>query len=116
MKSIIKILLLAGLACAIPAALHAADAQEHWTKDCKKCHGADGSGQTPMGKKLKLKSYADPAVQAEMTDEDIIKAIKEGTKDETTGKETMKAYANVYTADEIAALVALIRSLATPAP
>lgn len=116
MTSIIKILLLAGLACAIPAALHAADAQEHWTKDCKKCHGADGAAQTPMGKKLKLRNYTDPAVQAAMTDEEIIKAIKEGTKDEATGKETMKGYADVYTADEITAMVALIRAMAAPAP
>ena len=30
----------------------AADAKETYEKDCLKCHGADGKGETKMGKKL----------------------------------------------------------------
>lgn len=112
MKSSLKLLFAAGAALALPMVVNAASAQENWTKDCQKCHAADGSASGPMGKKLKLKNYTDPAVNAAMTDDEIIGAIKNGVKDEATGKMTMPAYADKYTADDIAALVALIRSFA----
>jgi cytochrome c len=42
---------------------HAADAKETWDKQCAKCHGADGKGQTKMGQKAGAKDYTDPKVQ-----------------------------------------------------
>ena len=59
----------------------AGDAREIWDKQCAKCHGADGKGDTKMGKKLNLKDFSDAKVQAEMKDEEMLKAIKEGIKD-----------------------------------
>ena len=87
----------------------AADVQENWDKQCAKCHGADGAGQTTMGKKLKLKDYTDASVQAGFTDEEATKAIKEGIKED--GKTKMKAYGETMSDDEIKALVAHVRSL-----
>jgi mono/diheme cytochrome c family protein len=85
----------------------AAAAAENWENNCTKCHGADGKGQTKAGKKLNLKDYTDPAVQAKMTDEEMTKAIVEGVSDK--GKEKMKSFKEELSADEIKDLVAYVR-------
>src|SRR5258708_35863161 len=67
---------------AIPAmSLCAADAKALYEKECAKCHGADGKGDTKMGKKLGAKDYTDAKVQADLKDDAAFKAIKEGLKD-----------------------------------
>ena len=86
----------------------AADANENWTKMCIKCHGADGKGATPMGKKWNLKDLTDAKVQASFTDEKAFKSIKEGIKD--GDKTKMKAAENLSDSD-IKALVTHVRSL-----
>jgi len=102
--------LITALAClaAMPMA-RAGDAKEGWDKNCAKCHGADGKGDTKMGKKLEIKDYTDAKVQANLKDEDMTKAIKEGVKDKD-GKERMKAYGETFTADQIKDLVAYVRA------
>ena len=103
------ILILAGLlACLGSAALRAAPVAENWENNCTKCHGADGKGLTKAGKKLQLKDYTDAKVQAEMKDEEMIKAINEGIQDKA-GKERMKSYKADLTPEEITDLVAYIR-------
>lgn len=89
--------------------LVAADAKANYTKDCQKCHGADGKGQTIMGKKLKVKDYTDAAVQKKFTDEEASKIIKEGKKE--GDKALMKAY-DQYSDQEVKDLVAYIRKFA----
>lgn len=102
-----KIILLGAPLVALAALSFAAPAAENWDNYCTKCHGADGKGQTKAGKKLQAKDYTDPKVQAEMKDEDMIKATADGiTKD---GKERMKGYKDELSADEIKELVAYIR-------
>ena len=68
---------------------------------------ADGKAQTKTGKKLKLKDYTDAKVQAELKDEDMIKATADGVI--VDGKEKMKGYKTELSADEIKDLVAYIR-------
>ncbi len=85
----------------------AADAKAVWEKDCSKCHGPNGKGQTTMGKKLGVKDYTDAKVQAEMKDEQMVKAIKEGVKKDD--KTLMKAFPDLSDAD-VKALVAHIRA------
>lgn len=87
----------------------AADVPENYTKECAKCHGKDGKGDTTMGKKLKVKDYTAAAVQAKMTDEEMTKAIKGGVKDDA-GRTRMKAYDKLSDA-EIKDLVAFIRTM-----
>ena len=36
---------------------YAADAATNWTDSCAKCHGAEGKGDTKMGKKLGIANY-----------------------------------------------------------
>jgi cytochrome c553 len=86
---------------------HAADAKENWDKMCAKCHGADGKGDTKMGKKLDIKDFTDAKTQAALTDDKAFKAIKDGVKD--GDKTRMKPAENVSDAD-IKALVAHVRS------
>jgi len=86
----------------------AAPAAENWDNHCAKCHGADGKGQTKIGKKLKLKDYSDAAVQAAMTDEEIIKVTTEGVF--VDGKEKMKGFKDELSADEIKDFIAFIRA------
>jgi cytochrome c1 len=87
--------------------LSAADAKENYEKSCQKCHGADGKGQTPMGKKTGAHDWTSADVQAKYTDEKMTKAIKEGVKEGDTTK--MKGYEDLSDA-EVKALVTYIRA------
>src|SRR6266700_7030820 len=103
-----KTLILA-LAFVATAALSARadDPKAIYEKDCAKCHGADGKGDTKMGKKLGVKDYTDPKVQAEMKDDQMFKSVKEGIKD---GDKTKMKPAENLSDDEIKALVAYVRA------
>jgi cytochrome c553 len=92
---------------ATTAAALAEDAGANWDKGCKKCHGADGKGATPMGKKLEIKDFTDAKYQAPFTDEQATKAIKEGVKD---GDKTRMKPAEGLTDEDIKALVAKVRA------
>jgi mono/diheme cytochrome c family protein len=87
----------------------AAPVAENWENHCAKCHGADGKGQTKAGRKLKVNDYTDPAIQAKMTDEEIIKATSDGVVDDK-GKEKMKAYKDELSAEEIKDFISYIRA------
>ena len=87
--------------------VRAADAKETWDKNCAKCHGEDGKGKTKMGEKLGVKDYTDAKVQAEMKDEKMLKAIKEGVKEDDKTK--MKAFGDLSD-DEVKALIAHVRA------
>jgi cytochrome c6 len=77
-----RIILIAAAALAVSfVSASAADVKETWDKSCAKCHGADGKGDTKMGKKLDIKDLTDSKYQATLKDEDMFKAIKEGIKD-----------------------------------
>jgi len=104
-----RLLTVAAATLAVTAlSAHAADAKALYEKDCAKCHGADGKGDTKMGKRLGAKDYTDPKVQAEMKDAAAFKAIMEGVKDKD-GKALMKPAENLSD-DDIKALVAFMRT------
>ncbi|MCU0792078.1 MAG: cytochrome c [Opitutaceae bacterium] len=96
-----------GLFGVLGARSQIAPVSENWENHCAKCHGADGKGATKVGKKLKLKDYTDAAVQAAMTDEEILKVITEGIFEGE--KEKMKAYKDELSEAEIKELVAYVR-------
>lgn len=102
------LILLVVAALALTAGSRAADVKAVYEKECTKCHGADGKGDTKMGKKLGAKDYTDPKVQAELKDDAAFKAIKEGLKDKED-KTLMKPLEGA-TDDDIKALVAHIRT------
>ena len=80
---------------------------ELWTAKCKSCHGPDGKAQTQMGKKEAVVDMSQPAWQQSQTDEDIRKAIAEGSP----RNKKMKAYKDKLTPQQIDALVAYIRAM-----
>jgi cytochrome c6 len=86
----------------------AADAKTNWEKNCVKCHGADGKGDTKIGKTLEIKDFTDAKVQVSYKDADMIKALKDGIKD--GDKIRMKAVEDMSD-DEIKALVTYVRAL-----
>jgi len=112
MKKILVVAAALGFAAALNAS--AADAKANWDSLCAKCHGADGKGQTKMGQKLGIKDLTDAKVQASIKDEDAVKAIKEGRKDQD-GKTLMKPFVTgadtPLSDDEVKALVAYVRGL-----
>jgi mono/diheme cytochrome c family protein len=103
-----KILVLSIALCGLLSgiAAHAADdatVKVYQTK-CAACHGADGSGNTTVGKALKLKDIRDPEAQ-KASDADLTTLIAKG-KDKMPGNEkTLKP-------EQIKSLVAYVRELA----
>lgn len=109
MKTCMKKLLALGLTAFAAGAFSAsaAGAKAIYEKECAKCHGADGKGDTKMGRKLGAKDYTDPKFQETLKDDNMFKVIKEGLKEDDKTK--MKPIENV-TDDEIKALVAYMRA------
>jgi cytochrome c553 len=109
-RLIMKKLLTLTLAITAASALlaRAEDAKTIYEKNCAKCHGVDGKGETKMGKKAGVKDYTDAKVQAELKDDKAFKAIKEGLKDKE-GKVLMKPAVGL-TDEEIKGLVAYMRT------
>ena len=107
MKKIVMLATVFSFAMAISAS--ADDAKANWDAHCAMCHGADGKGQTKMGQKLGCKDFTDAKVQADMKDDAMTKAIKEGMKD-ADGKTLMKPF-DTLSDDEVKALVAYVHGL-----
>ena len=107
MKPSIKLLAISLAFAAATALSQAAPASENWENLCAKCHGADGKGQTKIGKKLSVKDYTDAKVQADMKDDAMAKAINDGISE--GGKEKMKGFKGELSPAEVTDLVAYIR-------
>jgi cytochrome c6 len=102
-----KAILMTMAACAaMVVSASAADVKENWDKDCAKCHGPDGKGETKMGKKLEVKDFTNAKVQADMKDDAMLKAIKEGVKD---GEKVRMKPVEGLSDDEMKALVKFVR-------
>ncbi|HEX8817392.1 MAG TPA: cytochrome c [Terriglobales bacterium] len=80
-----------------------ADGADTFKAKCAMCHGADGAGQTGMGKSMGLKDLGSADVQKQ-SDADLTATI-------TNGKGKMPAYGSKLSADEIAGVVKFIRTL-----
>jgi mono/diheme cytochrome c family protein len=87
----------------LPASLAAADGAALYKAKCASCHGVNGSGDTAMGKAMKLRDLRSPEVQKQ-TDADLTKVTADG-------KGKMPAYKGKLTDAEITALVAHMRTL-----
>ena len=97
LKSVLLILVVA-----LAPVAFAADGAAIYKAKCASCHGADGKGQSAMGKKMNLRDLGSPEVQKQ-TD----KELYDWTAD---GKGKMPAYKDKLSADEIKALVAHMRT------
>jgi mono/diheme cytochrome c family protein len=70
---------------------------------CAACHGPDGKGEVPMGKKLGARNLASAEVQGQ-SDAQLTEVL-------TKGKNKMPAYDGKLTKEQIGQLVAYIREL-----
>ncbi len=107
MKTVLQRSLLAAVVAGVAlgsTALAADDAAATYKAKCAMCHGADGKGDTPVGKKMGIRDLTSPDVQ-KMSDEEL-------TTITTKGKNKMPAYENKLSAAQIKDVVAYIRQLA----
>jgi mono/diheme cytochrome c family protein len=86
----------------------ATPAAELWQRHCAKCHGADGKGNTSLGRRLGVKDYTSARVQAKFSDKQMAEATISGIYDHE-GQARMRPYRGEFTPEEVAALVAYIR-------
>jgi len=80
-----------------------ADGAADYKAKCAMCHGADGKGDTSMGKMMKIRDLSSADVQSQ-SDADLNGII-------TNGKGKMPKYDGKLTADQISGLVKYIRTL-----
>lgn len=92
------------LVMALAPVAFAADGAAIYKSKCATCHGADGKGQSPMGKKMNLRDLGSPDVQKQ-TD----KQLYDWT---AVGKGKMPGYKDKLSDEEIKALVAHMRAFA----
>lgn len=98
----ITILSLLSLSLAVPAVAQQGGEASYKAK-CAMCHGADGTGNTPVGKSMKLRSLKSPE-DVKATDAELFKETKSGV-----GK--MQGYAGKLTDAQIQDVVTYIRTL-----
>jgi cytochrome c6 len=87
----------------VPAEAQDAGTAAYKTK-CAACHGADGKGDTAVGKTNKIRDLSSGDV-AQQSDADLTGII-------TDGKGKMPAYGKSLKPDQVKDLIAYIRSLA----
>jgi cytochrome c6 len=85
------------------APVFAEDAAALYKSKCAACHGADGKGDTAVGKKMGVKDFHDPEV-VKASDADLIKTTKDG-------KGKMPSYNGKISDDDIKGLIKYIRTL-----
>jgi len=79
-------------------------AEEIYKTKCAVCHAADGSGNTPAGKKMEVKSFSSPEV-VKNSDAEWVEVTK-------NGKGKMPGYTGKLTDEQIKDVIRYIRSLA----
>jgi cytochrome c553 len=96
---------LAAFVMLISGTSHAQSARETMFKTkCAACHGADGKGEVPMGKKLGARNLSSAEVQSQ-SDTQLTEVV-------TKGKNKMPAYDGKLTKEQIEQLIAYVRELA----
>lgn len=104
MKNLIKaVLLVAAFALVFSTWSLADSGGDVFKAKCAMCHGADGKGETAMGKTMKIRDLGSADVQAQ-SDADLTGII-------TNGKGKMPKYDGKLTKDQIGDVVKFIRTL-----
>jgi mono/diheme cytochrome c family protein len=108
MRTVISLLLL----CSTASAQSLSDAARLFKGKCAACHGTDGKGATTEGAKMAIRP-----LPGDISDQKIREVIEGGVNRTTADgkKQSMTAYKDKLTADQIAGLVAYVRSFG-PAP
>ncbi|HKF44184.1 MAG TPA: cytochrome c [Thermoanaerobaculia bacterium] len=65
---------------------------------CAKCHGKDGTANTPRGQQLMARDFTDAEWQSSKKDDQLIKQVRDGSED-------MPAFGKKLTKEQIESLV-----------
>jgi cytochrome c6 len=104
MKTNVRIAVLSLLSASLAVPVIAQQTGEATYKaKCAMCHGIDGTGNTSIGKNMKIRSLKSPE-DIKATDPDLLRQTKEGV-----GK--MQGYAGKLTDAQIQEVVTYIRTL-----
>jgi cytochrome c6 len=104
LRAVIGLMGLVAMAFALPYAGAQGTAAGLYKTKCAVCHGADGKGDTAVGKADKIRDLSSADVQ-QQSDAELTAIV-------TGGKGKMPAYGKSLKAEQIKDLVAYIRSLA----
>jgi cytochrome c6 len=99
----IALTLLISIPVRVAQAVSADAAESTFKSTCAACHGADGSGNTPVGKNMQLPDLHSAQVQSQ-SDEQLSEAI-------SNGKNSMPPFKGSLRPDQIHQLVAHVREL-----
>jgi mono/diheme cytochrome c family protein len=99
--TVIAVVLVTIVFLSTPATADTAAAEATYKAKCAMCHGADGKGETPTGKMMKVKDFSTEEVQ-KMSDADLTALI-------TSGKGKMPP-SKTLSADQVKDLVAYVRA------
>ena len=102
-RTLILVLAVSIAVLILPRSAAAADGGAVYKAKCAMCHGADGKGETTMGKNLKLRDLGSAEVQKQ-TNEELEKII-------AGGKGKMPGYKGKVSEADIDAVVKFIRTL-----
>ena len=94
-----------------PGALSATEDQVVFENHCASCHGNDGRGKTPQGRKIKARDLR----ESRLTDEEIERQIREGSRNKT-GATVMPAFGRELKEAEIQAAVRVVKAFRAPTP
>ncbi len=102
MKTVLKLFLAVLTTALVFSTYTFAQGADTFKTKCAACHGADGKGETAMGKNLKLKDLGSAEVQKQ-SDEELATIIGKG-------KGKMPAYDGKLTKEQISEVVKHIRT------
>lgn len=104
MRASLRLVVVAGTVGALAGPVFGQDSgADIYKLKCAMCHGVDGTANTPAGKVFKAASFSDPAV-VKISDADRTLVVK-------NGKNKMPVFGDKLSADQIAAVLAYIRTL-----
>jgi mono/diheme cytochrome c family protein len=90
--------------------MSAAEGRIVYENNCAACHGLDGRGKTPQGRKIK----AGNLLESRLTDEQILHRIREGARNKS-GVMVMPAFATQLPAEDIDAVLVVVKAFRPPA-
>jgi mono/diheme cytochrome c family protein len=90
--------------------MSAADGRGVYENYCAACHGLDGRGQTPQGRKIKAGNLQ----ESRLTDEEILRRIREGARNKN-GVKVMPAFGQELPAGDIDAVLLVVKAFRPPA-
>lgn len=75
-----------------------------FAQNCARCHGADGRGETALGRELEATNLTDAEWHKKVSDKRIMQSV-------TRGRAAMPAFGKKLPTNDIATLCAYVRSL-----